>query len=82
MVFLDDITHPDEEPQSYFSNELSRETVSVSNRCDKEQELQPILSTAEHSLGKDAADENFMYSGLQGSGEQIEGIYLVSGSFF
>ncbi|KAL3529662.1 hypothetical protein ACH5RR_008984 [Cinchona calisaya] len=73
MDMEDDITHPDEEPQTCVPNELSHGTVSISNRVDKGQEVQPLLSTAEHSHAKDAADRNFVHSGSQGLGDQRQG---------
>lgn len=73
MDMEDDITHPDEEPQNCTPNELSHETVSVSNRLDKWQELQPLPGIAEHSLAKDASDETLIYSGWQVSKELTQG---------
>ena len=76
-MFVDDITHPDEEPQNCTPNEISHETIPVTNRLDKWQELQPLPGIAEHSLAKDASDETLTYSGWQVSEELIQGIHIL-----
>ncbi|CDP18065.1 unnamed protein product [Coffea canephora] len=78
MDMEDDITHPDEEPQNCTPNEISHEIISVSNRLDKWQELQPLPGIAEHSLAKDASDETLTYSGWQVSEELIQGAGISS----
>lgn len=70
MVFLDDITHPFEEPQSFSSEKQSYETVSLSSGLDKEQELQPFLTNAEPGILKDAVVENLTYSQHSESGSR------------